>query len=83
MTPIPSYERLYVDKCGNNCHLYITPLKKTVLEATPLEFTTWRNITRPKRESNLMKDKLIQKHTLTLQLQTMALIYLYIKYQLI
>lgn len=52
----------------NNRHLNITPLKTPGLEATPLKFTTRRNITRPKRGSNLMKEKLIllQKHPLTL-----------------
>ncbi len=48
----------------NNRHLNTTP----GLEASPLEFTTRRNETRPKRGSNLMKEKLIllQKHPLTL-----------------
>ncbi len=52
----------------NNRHLNITPQKHPGLEATPLKFTTRRNITRPKRGSNLMKEKLIllQKHPLTL-----------------
>jgi len=32
----------------NNRHLNITPLKKNHdLEASPLEFTTWRKVTRP------------------------------------
>ncbi len=43
----------------NNRHLNIMTLKHHSLEALPLEFTTRRNKTRPKRVSNLMKEKFI------------------------
>lgn len=61
----------------NNRHLKIHGL-----EASALEFPTWRNVTLSRTGSNLIKDKLIllQKHLLISQLQTIALIYMYIKY---
>ncbi len=43
----------------NSHHLNITALKHPGFEASPLEFTTRRNKTRPKRGSNLIKEKLI------------------------
>jgi len=58
MLPIPFYEWLYIDKCGG-CHFNTTLLKTQGLEASPLEFTTQRNVTQPRRESNLAKEKLI------------------------
>ncbi len=59
----------------NNRHVNITPLKTPRFRSIALDFTTQRNKTRPKRGSNLMKEKLIllQKHPLTLQLQTIRL----------
>ncbi len=47
----------------NNRRLNITPLKTPRFKASPLEFTTPRNITRPKRGSNLMKNVSYSKNT--------------------
>lgn len=43
----------------NNRHLTTIILKIHGFEALPLEFPTWRNLTRPRRGGNLMKEKLI------------------------
>lgn len=53
---------------NNNRYLNITPLKINNLETLPVEFTTWRNITQPKRGNALMKEKLsvLLNHQLTL-----------------